>query len=208
MTKYKWGFLRETNALAKKAGIDKDTGLPRTGLEEYLKVIFPQTNDWVHDKAIGEINGQNYRKRPDYRSESLQMIIEFDGLPHYTNPDIIEKDIESTKLYESFGYKVVRIPYFIQLTNKAVKTMFDTKVLEELFDEKIPSLSAFGRNSPAYLCPAGVKRMADEFRKFPEQYKININFLKSQNNPFKSGVDFLEKEYNNIISGSNSDSRL
>lgn len=197
MTKYKWGFLRETTAWAKKAGIDKDTGLPRTGLEEYLKVIFPQTNDWIHDKTIGEVNGQNYRKRPDYRSESLQMIIEFDGLPHYTNPDIIEKDIENTKLYRSFGYKVVRIPYFIQLTNRAVKTMFDVEVSEELFDENFSSLSAVGRNSPAYLCPAGVKRMADEFRNFPEQYKININFLKQQNAPFKSGVEFLEKEYNN-----------
>ena len=45
MTKYKWGFLRETTALANKAGIDKATGLHRTGLEKYLKVIFPQTND-------------------------------------------------------------------------------------------------------------------------------------------------------------------
>lgn len=199
MTKYKWGFLRETTALAKKAGIDSATGLHRTGLEEYLKVIFPQTNDWIHDKTIGEINGQRYRKRPDYRNETLRIIVEFDGLQHYTNPDIIEKDIENTKLYRSGGYKVVRIPYFIQLTNRAVKTMFDVEVSEQLFDEKFPSLSTNGRNSPAYLCPAGVIRMAEEFKKFPEQYKINIEFLKQQNDPFKSGVEFLEKAYNNEI---------
>lgn len=30
--KKKWGFLRETDAMAKKAGIDKDTGVHRTGL--------------------------------------------------------------------------------------------------------------------------------------------------------------------------------
>ena len=196
MTIYKWGFLRETNALAKKAGIDKATGLHRTGLEEYLKAIFPVTNDWIHDRAIGEMNGQRYRKRPDYRSETLRIIIEFDGLQHYTNPDVIEKDIESTKLYNDFGYKVVRIPYFIQLTNTAVMTMFDLEVSENLFDEKFSSLSTVGRNSPAYLCPAGVKRMAEEFRKFPEQYKTNIEFLRQQNDPFKSGVEFLEKEYN------------
>ena len=196
MTIYKWGFLRETNALAKKAGIDKATGLHRTGLEEYLKAIFPVTNDWIHDRAIGEMNGQRYRKRPDYRSETLRIIIEFDGLQHYTNPDVIEKDIESTKLYNDFGYKVVRIPYFIQLTNTAVMSMFDLEVSENLFDEKFPSLSTVGRNSPAYLCPDGVKRMAEEFRKFPEQYKTNIEFLRQQNDPFKSGVEFLEKEYN------------
>lgn len=37
----KWGFLRETSELATKAGKDKDTGLHRTGLDDYLKVIFP-----------------------------------------------------------------------------------------------------------------------------------------------------------------------
>ena len=34
-----WGFLQETTELAQKAGIDKDTGLIRTGLNEYFDVI-------------------------------------------------------------------------------------------------------------------------------------------------------------------------
>jgi hypothetical protein len=201
MTKNKWGFLRETKALATKAGIDTATGIHRTGLEEYLKVIFPKTSDWINDKTIGEVNGQRYRKRPDYRSESLKLIIEFDGLPHYTNPDVIEKDIENTELYKNLGYTVVRIPYFIQLSNKAVKTLFNIEIPEILFNENIPSLSSIGRNSPAYLCPAGVQRMAEEFKKFPEQYKTNIDFLKQQNDPFKSGVEFLETEYSKLIKG-------
>ena len=45
---------------------------------EYLKVIFPNVNDWIHDKALGKINGVLCRKRPDYRSESLKMIVEFE----------------------------------------------------------------------------------------------------------------------------------
>lgn len=194
----KWGFLRETSTLAKKAGIDKDTGLHRTGLEDYLNIIFPNNEDWIHDKALGFMNGILYKCRPDYRSEKLKLIIEFDGLQHYTKPDIIEKDIRTTNLYMSFGYKVVRIPYFIQLTNKAVKTLFDIDVSEELFDEKISSLGVAGQNTPAYLCPAGVRRMAEEFRKFPEQYKTNIDFLRNQNDPFKTGVEFLEREYTGI----------
>lgn len=193
---YNFGFLRETAALAKKAGKDKDTGLHRTGLEDYLKIIFPNVNDWIHDKALGEVDGVKYRSRPDYRSEKLKLIIEFDGLQHYTKPDIIEKDYLLTELYEKLGYKVVRIPYFIQLTNKAVKNLFGIDVSEKLFDEKYPSLGIKGLNTPAYLCPAGVKRMAEEFKKFPEQYKTNIEFLKNQNDPHRSGVEFLEKEYN------------
>lgn len=194
--KKKWGFLRETIAMAKKAGIDKDTGLHRTGLEDYLKAIFPKIDDWIHDKSLGIVNGKLYRNRPDYRSEKLKLIIEFDGLQHYTKPDIIEKDLKTTELYKNFGYKVVRIPYFIQLTNNAVKTLFDVEELEELFDEKISSLGIGGQNTPAYLCLAGVKRMAGEFKEFPEQYKTNIDFLKKQNDPFRSGVEFLENEYN------------
>ena len=194
----KWGFLRETNAMAEKAGIDKDTGLHRTGLEEYLKVIYPNINDWIHDKALGKINGVSYRCRPDYRSEDLKLIIEFDGLRHYTNPDIIEKDIINTDLYTGFGYKVVRIPYFIQLTNKAVETLFGVEVSEDLFDGGVPSLGIKGRNTPAYLCPAGIQRMAKEFKKFPEQYLINIDALKKQDDTFKTGIDFLEEEYNKL----------
>lgn len=195
--KKKWGFLRETDDLAKKAGIDKDTGLHRTGLEVYLKVIFPKIDDWIHDKALGMVNGTTYRNRPDYRSEKLKLIIEFDGLQHYTKPDIIAKDLKKNELYKNFGYKVVRIPYFIQLTNKAIITLFNVDVSEELFDETISSLGIEGQNTPAYLCPAGLKRMAGEFKQFPEQYKTNIDFLKNQNDPFRTGVKFLENEYNN-----------
>ncbi len=194
----KWGFLRETDYMAQKAGIDKDTGIHRTGLEVYLKVIFPDIDDWIHDKAIGMVNGEKYLSRPDYRSEKLKLIIEFDGLQHYTKPNIIEKDLKNTELYKSFGYKVVRIAYFIQLSNKSVKTLFNINVSEELFDETISSLGIEGLNTPAYLCPAGLKRMAEEFVKFPEQYKTNIDFLKKQNVPFRSGVDYLENEYKNI----------
>jgi hypothetical protein len=194
----KWGFLRETAELAKKAGKDKDTGLHRTGLDDYLKVIFPEINDWIHDKALGEVNGKKYLSRPDYRSEQLKLIIEFDGLQHYTKPDIIEKDYRLTEVYTQLGYKVVRIPYFIQLTKKAVKTLFTIDIEDDLFDETISSLGIQGLNTPAYLCPAGVKRMAQEFERFPEQYKTNIEFLKKQNDLYRSGVEFLEKEYMTI----------
>ncbi|MGI5059017.1 hypothetical protein [Treponema pectinovorum] len=134
-----WGFLRETTELAKKAGIDKDTGLIRTGLDEYLKIIFPETKDLLHDKAFGEYNGQKYKIRPDYRSESLKLIIEFDGLPHYKNPAVIEKDYINQKIYEDNMYKVVIIRYFIQLSKEVVEKLFGVKVPDLLFDATIPS---------------------------------------------------------------------
>lgn len=190
--KEKWGFLRETTEAAIKAGIDRGTGLHRTGLNEYLKVIFPDIDDWVHDKALGlTVNNKVCRKRPDYRSEKLKLIVEFDGIQHYTMPDRIKNDVLSTKFYESLGYKVVRIPYFIQLTNKAVKYFFNVDVKEPLFNENIHSMDKNDRNTPAFLCGAGVLRMIEEFKHHPEQYRVNKEFLISQNDQFLTGVGLI-----------------
>ena len=191
----KWGFLRETAELARKAGRDRDTGLHRTGLEEYLEVIFPDVNDWVHDKAIGRIGDAFCRKRPDYRSESLKLIIEFDGLQHYTNPSNLLRDAENTAFYEKCGYTVVRIPYFIQFTNKVVEQLFHVIVEEPLFPEGIPSLGPKSKNTPAFLCYRGIQRMAMEYRNFPEQYMTNISFLKGQEDQHLIEYELLEREY-------------
>ena len=190
----KWGFLRETREMAQKAGLDSDTGLHRTGMEDYLRVIFPEIpeNEWIHDKPFMETGK---RIRPDYRCDRLKLIIEFDGVQHYQQPDTIRKDDENQKLYEKLNYKVVRIPYFIQLTNKVVETLFDRKVKETLFNPSMPSMGVKGRNTPAYCCAAGLERMAKDFRKYPEQYKVNMNFLKAANDEFMTGYSLLKQKY-------------
>lgn len=191
----KWGFLREHSSKAN--GKDPLTGLHRTGLDKYLDVIFPDTTDWIHDKAFGLHNNVSYRIRPDYRSDSLKMIVEFDGLPHYQDPAVIIKDDKNSEIYRLNGYKVVRIPYFIQLTNEAVEELFGVKVNEPLFNVNYPSLGGIGmKHNPSCLCPEGLKRMAREFKRFPEQYEINIKSLKSMNNDILSGVNYLIEEYN------------
>lgn len=193
----KWGFLRETRECAEKAGRDRDTGLVRTGLNEYLKVIFPEIeeSDWIHDKKI---DGCIKNIRPDYRCDMLKLIIEFDGIPHYTKPSRILKDKENEEIYNNMGYKVVRIPYFIQLTNDAIKQLFGRDVKEKMFNGIFPSIGVKGQNTPAYLCNEGLKRMAKDFKKFPDQYKTNLDFLKLQNDEFQTGANALEKMYNSI----------
>ena len=144
------------------------------------------------------VDGKQSRLKPDYRSESLKLVVEFDGTHHYKYPDTIDGDIKKTKIYEQHGYTVVRIPFFIQLTKEAVKKLFNVDLDCELFDGSIPSLGVKGRNSPACLCSEGVKRMAREFKKFPEQYIVNLNALKQQGEPLKTGVETLEDYYNSI----------
>ena len=188
-----YGYLRETKESAIKAGVNKVNNIPRTGLDEYLSIIFPNVNDWTHDKTVCK----GCRNRPDYRSEELKTIIEFDGLPHYQKPDVIIKDKLNTEKYTKMGYKVVRIPYFIQLTNKVVKQLFGVDVTTPLFGEGIPSLNVEDRCTPAYLCPLGIKRMAGEFKSFPEQLETNLKYLKEYNNDSLTGLSYLLKALNN-----------
>lgn len=193
----KWGFLRETQQIAEKAGRDKDTGLHRTGLERYLAVIYPDIpiNEWIHDKVI---QGIGKRIRPDYRCERKKLIIEFDGVQHYQKPERIKQDYENQRLYENNGYTVIRIPYFIQLSNDVVKKMFGVEVKEQLFDAKIPSMGIKGQNTPAYCCPAGLKRMARDFKQYPDQYQVNISELEKANDEFITGVKLLKEEYEKL----------
>ncbi len=195
----KWGFLRETKAAAEKAGVDSATGLHRTGLDEYLKVIFPRVNDWIHDEMIGRsVGGKKLRCRPDYRSEKLKMIVEFDGVQHYTSPERIRRDASNSEKYKRLGYKVVRIPYFIQLTNAVVKKFFGVDVKEPLFDPEYASLGV-GIGSPACLCPAGLERMAKELVAVPQQYRVNIAALKKCNDEFLTGASLLEAAYSRCL---------
>lgn len=205
-----YGFLRETKEAAEKAGIDIDTGLIRTGLDEYLSAIYPGV-DWIHDKIIKDsegnsiyVDGKVLRNRPDYRSEELKLIVEFDGIPHYTKPDIIIRDINSTEIYEQLGYKVVRIPFFIQLTNKAVKTLFGVDVNMSLFPEGYPSMGPNEQNTPAYMCHLGLERMASDFKRFPEQYETNIKALrdyetKDARNIYLVGSKLLSDIYESLV---------
>ena len=188
-----WVFIRGTSEIAERAGIDKATGIPRTGLDEYLGVIFPDTDDWVHDKTTGLIkeNGRKSLSRPDYRSEQLKLIVEFDGLPHYQKPSDLQRDMANQELYESYGCKVVRVPYFIQLSNEVVEKLFGVKVEEPLFDDSIPSLSVEACNTPAFLCPVGIYRMARDFNISGKQYEVNVNYLKESDN-LLTNWDLLE----------------
>lgn len=184
--------------MATKVAYSEEFGVAGTAMKDYLSVIFPDTHDWVHDAMIPDFRdeqGKRIRKRPDFRSEQLKMIIEFDGMQHYTNPDCIQKDIENISLYESAGYQVIRIPYFVQLTNEVVKVLFGKEITEPLFPPTIPSMANQWKNTPAYLCPAGIRRMAQEFKRFSQQYQVNMDYLQQTDIHHISEYELLLKPF-------------
>ena len=186
----KWTWLREKLKGDDKKDTDPITGWKRTPCEAYLKVIYPDVNDWIHGAPCPGL-----RYKPDFRSETLKIIIEVDDPTHYKNPVNIISDKKKDALYRALGYEVVRIPYFIQLTNQAVRQLFHREVAEPLFNPRLPSLFPELRNTPAFLCPLGIQRMAREFHAFPEQYQVNADFLQSEQPPELTGLGLLRYCY-------------
>lgn len=81
-----------------------------------------------------------------------------------------------------------------------VEQLFGVIVDEGLFDESIPSLGPKGKNTPAFLCIRGIYRMASEFVMFPEQYKVNMDFLKQHSPEEQYLIEFgvLEEQYEKL----------
>ena len=66
----------------------------------------------------------NTKRRPDYRIDRYKLIFEYDGPDHYRNPFKIYSDKRKFKEYSDKGYRVVRWPYYMQLSKDAAKYIF------------------------------------------------------------------------------------
>lgn len=188
-----WGYIRETRAMSLKAK-KRNPGENYTGFEDYLGILYPGKT-WIHDQPFGRRGDKTYRIRPDYLCEELKLIIEFDGIQHYTNPENIRKDRQNQQIYESFGYRVIRIPYFVQLTQTVVKEIFGINIPYDLFSPALPSMSVRWKNTPAYCCPAGIERMAQDFHRYPQQYEVNLRSLEADADEELSGAKLLKQAY-------------
>lgn len=168
-----FGFVRETEKEAQEDGTDP-TGVPRTGLDTYLAAIFPDVNDWIHDKTF-----PGMRTRPDYRSNSLRMLVEFDGIPHFRSRKEFLKDVKKTAKYQAAGYRVVRIPLYINLTTNVINKLFGTNLQQDFFTENV---SPFNETfQPNTFCITGLKRMADDFKSLaPEQIPLMMESIREK----------------------------
>ncbi len=94
--------------------------LTEKSLSGYLSELY-RGNEFIHDKCV---KGSGLKNRPDYYSEKLSLIVEFDGPTHYTNTATILTDIKKDTAYEAIGIRVVRIPYFLQLDSYTINILF------------------------------------------------------------------------------------
>ena len=114
-----------------------------------------------HNKTVP---GSGIKTRPDYRFDEIGLIVEFDGNHHYQDANVIFRDGEKDKAYTDMGYRVERIPYFIQMTSE---------LLYRLFGQKIPYAQSYPHGFidgdavlPANFCELGIKQFIRDLNKF------------------------------------------
>lgn len=138
--------------------------LTQENLLRYLQLVYPEVNDWIIDKPFSK----EIKLRPDYRSDTLKIIVEFDGFQHYTNASNIIKDINRDKLFLEKGYKVIRVPYFIQACEYTLKVLFgrDVKLEQKFAHGFISKLSTC--YLPASFCNLGLQIFYKNLEQFKE----------------------------------------
>jgi len=153
--------------------INKDWRI--TGLGEFLceaklwfflnMYFFTYNFEIVYDKKIKG----NDNIRPDFQiinnqNNQIILIVEFDGYQHYTKAQEVLKDVTKDLIYKGLGYKVIRLPYFIQIRKEIVDHFFcqgfpyDNSYLHGFIDPKV--------TLPSDFCELGMMKFLKDMKRF------------------------------------------
>ena len=160
-----------------------DGYLTEEKLGAVLALLFPDKL-WIRDQAIPN-SGCTWR--PDYRCDELKLIVEFDGFQHYTKTKQIVKDYRKDHVFNNLGYKIIRIPYFVQLSKEMIKHYFDIEIDE--WDHYPHGFIDKKAVLPEDYCLIGVERFLDNLCNLPVKLHLDIansclqelSFLKQSN---------------------------
>lgn len=130
--------------------------LTESRLQNALEYLYPQET-FINNKIVPE-SGVMYR--PDFRCDNLKLIIEFDGPQHYTQTKVMLRDFKKDEIYGAMGYKIIRIPCFVQLEAKTIKLLFDLNYEKEL--EFPHGFISKGATLPADFCELGIERFKQD----------------------------------------------
>jgi Protein of unknown function (DUF559) len=104
---------------------------------------------------------------PDFRSEMHRLIVEFDGDEHYRSAKKILGDEERDRALASVGYRIVRIPYFVQLTRVVIATLFGEIAIRHGDFLNFPhGFIAKTVVMPANFCELGITRFESDLECF------------------------------------------
>lgn len=140
-------------------------------------------DDYTSNK---QIKGMSEAWRPDYVNLTKKIIVEFDGHLHYTQAKTCLLDEYKDVAWTKQGFKVIRWPYFVQLSSASIQQFFS---FEQSYHQVYPH-GFIDANViyPADFCIAGLKRFVNELSLFHESISMDIyNSLEVANNNSRWG---------------------
>jgi very-short-patch-repair endonuclease len=113
------------------------------------------------------VRGLERRFRPDYHSEAHKLVVEFDGDQHYRSSRIVLGDGERDAFFTENGFRVIRIPYFVQLSRAVITHLFrDIAHTTSDFLNFPHGFIASTVVMPADFCELGIARFEDDLKRF------------------------------------------
>lgn len=148
-----------------------------------LEQLFPG-EEVLHDCSLRTKEGRSEntagRYRFDYVLPQRRLAIEIDGdsrykRGHYSDAAICIKDYLKTSACAKAGYRLVRIPFFVQLSPDMVRQYFGITHAQELY----PACHCHGfahpqAPLPADFCELGIRRFNREMTELPYNVREKI----------------------------------
>jgi hypothetical protein len=113
------------------------------------------------------------RRRWDmsFKIEGKVTVVEFDGDAHYRDTLKIKSDVEKDAVAREQGYRVVRIPYWVQLTSETLAHYFGLVAdISQDFPHGFITTKVF----PASFCELGIARFECELRGLPTSVRAAV----------------------------------
>lgn len=141
--------------------------------DKLVRIVQEVVGDRFEGKQTKVAEGRRYKWDCTYiGTGGRRVCVEFDGARHYTNLRTIKSDEEKNALAASQGHIVIRIPYWVQLTDQTVKHYFgwDAEVSQDFQHGFIASTA----HSPSYYCELGLQRFRNELESLPISVRRDV----------------------------------
>lgn len=127
------------------------------------------------------------RMRYDYRimADGTPFFVEFDGDSHFRDANVVFRDRLKDMTSEKAGAKVVRIPYFVQLTTDTFKHFFGFAAPFTI-ETSFPHGFITSKMTPASFCMLGLDRYEKIITALPKNVSAAIS--SSLNKKIQSGM--------------------
>lgn len=132
-------------------------------IDVFLRKLYPDNiffrNKTIKDKKFGVF-------KPNFICDELKIIVEFRDAKHYMKSRIQLKDSITTVYFKELNYKIIEIPYFVQLTKEVIKILFDINLQGNLYKCSEHGFINGNMILPADFNSIGVNKFIDDSERF------------------------------------------